>query len=132
NGSVFLRFGDGQYGMAPDTGLGFTATYRVGNGSVGNVGHDAIGHVLLAGHDIVAVRNPLAAAAGVDAEDMEHIRQYAPFSVGTQERCVTAEDYGDAAAQVAGVRAARGTLRWTGSWDPAVGSGHPVVTPAPA
>src|SRR5437588_178124 len=52
NGSVFVRFGDGQYGMAPEAGLGFTATYRVGNGRVGNVGHDAISHVLMAGPDI--------------------------------------------------------------------------------
>jgi hypothetical protein len=77
------------------------------------------------------VRNPLAAAGGVDAEDMEHIRQYAPFQFATQERCVTSEDYGGAAAQVAGVRAARGTLRWTGSWYTAFVSVDPVVTLAP-
>jgi hypothetical protein len=131
NGSTFLRFGDGTYGVAPEAGLAFTATYRVGNGRIGNVGHDAIGHVLIAGHDIVAVRNPLAAAGGVDPEDMEHIRQYAPFAFESQERCVTAEDYGDAAAQVNGVRAARGTLRWTGSWYTAFVSVDPVVTLAP-
>jgi hypothetical protein len=131
NGSVFLRFGDGQYGMAPEAGLAFTATYRVGNGSVGNVGHDALSHVLLAGQGIVQVRNPLGAAGGVDPEDMEHIRQYAPFAFESQERCVTADDYGDAAAQVSGVREARGTLRWTGSWYTAFVSVDPVVTLAP-
>jgi hypothetical protein len=131
NGSVFLRFGDGQYGVAPDTGLAFTATYRVGNGSVGNVGRDALSHVLLAGQGIVQVRNPLGAAGGVDPEDMEHIRQYAPFAFESQERCVTADDYGDAAAQVSGVREARGTLRWTGSWYTAFVSVDPVVTLAP-
>jgi hypothetical protein len=131
NGTAFLRFGDGKYGVAPEAGLAFTATYRVGNGRVGNVGHDVISHVLLAGPDIVAVRNPLAAAGGADPEEMEHIRQYAPFAFQSQERCVTAEDYGDAAAQVNGVRAARGTLRWTGSWYTAFVSVDPVVTLAP-
>jgi hypothetical protein len=131
NGAAFLRFGDGQYGVAPETGLGFTATYRVGNGTAGNVGQDVIGHVVLAGHDIVQVRNPLAAAGGVDPETMEHTRQYAPFAFETQERCVTADDYGDAAEQVAGVHEARGTLRWTGSWYTAFVSVDPVVTLAP-
>ena len=131
NGAAFLRFGDGQYGEAPETGLAFTAIYRVGNGSAGNVGHDVIDHVVLAGHDIAQVRNPLAAAGGVDPETMEHIRQYAPFAFETQERCVTAGDYGDAAEQVAGVREARGTLRWTGSWYTAFVSVDPVVTLAP-
>jgi hypothetical protein len=116
NGSVFLRFGDGQYGMAPDAGMTFSASYRVGNGAVGNIGRDTLSHVLLAGNGISQLRNPLAAAGGVDPEDMEHIRQYAPFAFANQERCVTADDYGHAAAQLEGVREARGTLRWTGSW----------------
>jgi hypothetical protein len=135
NGSVFLRFGDGQYGMAPDAGMSFSASYRVGNGTVGNVGRDTLGHVLLAGNGVTQVRNPLAAAGGVDPEDMEHIRQYAPFAFATQERCVTADDYGQAAAQLEGIREARGTLRWTGSWytafvsvDPAGALAKPLVT----
>ena len=48
---------------------------------------------------ISAVRNPLAAAGGVDPENMNHIVQYAPFSYQNQLRCVTEADYGDAAAQ---------------------------------
>ena len=137
NGSVFLRFGDGQYGMAPDPGMAFSASYRVGNGTAGNIGRDTLGHVLLAGNGIGEVRNPLAAAGGVDPEDMEHIRQYAPFAFATQERCVTADDYGQAAAQLEGIREARGTLRWTGSWytafvsvDPASALAKPPVTNA--
>jgi hypothetical protein len=134
DGSVFLRFGDGQYGMAPDHGLSFSATYRVGNGSSGNIGRDSLGHIvvpqnfapLLTG--ISAVRNPLAASGGVDPEDMEHIVQYAPFSYETQERCVTEADYGQAAAQSTAIREARGTLRWTGGWYTAFISIDPVTT----
>lgn len=122
NGSAFLRFGDNQYGQAPETGLSFLATYRIGNGAIGNIGRDSLGHVVLPPvftsppDSISSVRNPLAAAGGVDAEDMNHIVQYAPFSYQSQLRCVTASDYGQAATQSKAIREARGTLRWTGSW----------------
>lgn len=122
NGSAFLRFGDDRYGQAPEAGLSFSATYRVGNGSIGNIGRDSIGHVLLSPafvsppDSISSVRNPLAATGGVDPEDVGHIVQYAPFSYQSQLRCVTEADYGEAASQSKAIREARGTLRWTGSW----------------
>ena len=116
NGSVFLRFGDGQYGAAPDPELQFTANYRIGNGSVGNVGHDTIAHMIFDPEKIQTVRNLLAAAGGIDPESMEHIRQYAPFAYQTQERCVTEDDYGMMTAQFPDILQARGTMRWTGSW----------------
>jgi len=137
DGSAFLRFGDGQYGQAPEAGLAFAASYRVGNGSSGNIGRDSLGHVVLPPAftsppgTISAVRNPLDAGGGIDPEDMGHITQYAPFSYQTQVRCVTEADYGDAAAQIAGVREARGTLRWTGSWYTAFVSVDPVSTLTP-
>jgi len=130
--SVHLRFGDGTYGLAPETGLSFAATYRTGNGTEGNVGREALAHVLFSGPGIAGVRNPLAAAGGTDPEAMEHIRQVAPFAFQTQERCVTADDYGTLAALVPGVREAKGTVRWTGSWYSAFTSIDPqgVWTPA--
>jgi len=137
DGSVFLRFGDGQYGAAPDTGVSFLATYRIGNGGSGNIGHDSLAHMVVPQNflppltGISAVRNPLAGTGGVDPEDMEHIVQYAPFSYETQERCVTEADYGQAAAQSTAVREARGTLRWTGSWYSAFVSIDPVATITP-
>jgi hypothetical protein len=134
DGTAFLRFGDNQYGQAPDAGLNFIASYRVGNGSTGNIGRDSLGHVLL-GPDfasppgiISAVRNPLPAAGGIDPEDMNHIVQYAPFSYESQVRCVTEDDYGNAAAQLSTTREARGTLRWTGSWYTAFVSIDPNAT----
>ncbi len=134
DGTAFLRFGDDQYGEAPNAGLTFTATYRVGNSSAGNIGRDSLGHLII-GPDfssppgtIVSVRNPLAAAGGGDAESMSHIVQYAPFSYETQLRCVTEADYGDAASQLPGIHEARGTLRWTGSWYTAFVSVDPVAT----
>ncbi len=134
NGSAFLRFGDNQYGQAPDAGLSFSATYRVGNGTIGNIGRDSLGHVVLPPtfvsppDSISSVRNPLAAAGGVDPEDMGHIIQYAPFSYQSQLRCVTEADYGQAAIQSKAIREARGTLRWTGSWYTAFVSIDPATT----
>jgi hypothetical protein len=126
NGIANLRFGDGTYGASPDPGLGFTATYRTGNGTAGNVGHDSLAHVLLNQPAIIRVRNPLAAACGVDPETPLHIQQYAPYSFETQLRCVTAADYTAMADTLAGVEQALGTLRWTGSWYTAFVSVEPV------
>jgi hypothetical protein len=127
DGSVFLRFGDGQYGAVPDSGLAFSTNYRIGNGSVGNIGRDALAHVVFAASAIRSITNPLPAAGGTDPEDMQHIRQTAPFAFQTQQRCVTADDYGVMAAQVPGVSQARGSLRWTGSWYTAFVSLEPVA-----
>ena len=114
--SVHLRFGDNVYGRSPEMGLGFTATYRTGNGAAGNVGRDTLAHVLFALPGVSGVRNPLAAAGGVDPETNLHIQQYAPFSFQSQLRCVTAADYGTMTEAMAGVEQAQGTMRWTGSW----------------
>lgn len=129
-GAAFLRFGDDQYGMAPEPGMDFQVRYRVGNGTAGNIGRDSLGHILTSVQGVGQVRNPLAAAGGVDAETSDHIRQVAPYAFRTQLRAVTEDDYGVMAEQNSAIREARGTLRWTGSWytafvsiDPADSSG---------
>lgn len=136
DGTAFLRFGDGRYGTAPEPGLSFSARYRVGNGSRGNIGRDALAHVVLPDgfahplDGIVGVRNPLPGIGGVDPESMEHIRRFAPFAYATQRRCVTEADYGQMTTQLTGGLQARGTLRWTGSWYTAFVSIDPSrVTP---
>ena len=125
--SVHLRFGDGAYGAAPVSGVSFAALYRTGNGSSGNVGREALAHLLFGKPGISGVRNPLAAAGGTDAETMEHIRQVAPYNFESQLRCVTASDYGTMAALVPGVAEAKGTMRWTGSWYTAFVSVEPTA-----
>jgi len=115
-GAAFLRFGDGQYGMAPEQGMDFQVRYRVGNGTPGNIARDSLAHILTSVTGVTQVRNPLAAAGGVDPETMEHIRQQAPFAFLTQLRAVTEADYGTMAELDPAIREARGTLRWTGSW----------------
>ena len=127
DGTAHLRFGDGTYGAAPTAGVNFTACYRTGNGSAGNVGREALAHCLFQGAGITGVRNPLAAAGGVDPETMQHIVQVAPFAFQSQMRCVTAADYGAMAATLPGVSEAQGTIRWTGSWYSAFVSIDPTV-----
>jgi hypothetical protein len=114
--TVFLRFGDGQYGMSADAASSFQAFYRVGNGAAGNIGHDTLAHIVTDVLGIREIRNPLPARGGRDAETMEHIRQRAPFAFRSQQRAVTEDDYGIQAQNDPAIREARGTLRWTGSW----------------
>jgi predicted phage baseplate assembly protein len=112
-----LRFGDGTHGKRPDTGMAFAASYRVGNGTRGNVGAEAIAHVLMrVDLGIDEVRNPLAAAGGVEPEDVEEARRDAPHAFRTQERAVTPADYASAAERRPEVQRAAASFRWTGSW----------------
>ena len=119
NGTAGIRFGDDRYGAFPEPELKFDAIYRVGNGVSGNIGADTLKHVViggLPGEAIEKVRNPLAAVGGTDPEDIEVVRQRAPFAFRHQERAVTLEDYAEMARKHPQVQNAVGTFRWTGSW----------------
>ncbi|MBI3529357.1 MAG: putative baseplate assembly protein [Betaproteobacteria bacterium] len=117
DGLALLRFGDDRHGRRPDEGTVFTATYRVGNGMAGNVGADAIAHIVtnVAGV-FTEVTNPLPAVGGIDPENIEAARRDAPQAFRTQERAVTVADYAAAAERRADVQRAAATFRWTGSW----------------
>jgi hypothetical protein len=116
DGETRVRFGDGISGMQPPRGTEFTAAYRVGNGATGNVPAESIDRLREAESGIDAVRNPLPATGGTEPEPTEQVRRIAPQAYRIQERAVTANDYGNAAGEVAGVQRAACRLRWTGSW----------------
>jgi hypothetical protein len=117
DGSSWLRFGDDVHGRRPNAGEAFTAEYRVGNGRIGNVGADALAHVVGTGLNIARVRNPLPARGGEDPETLDHVREFAPQAFRTQERAVTERDYADVTErETASVQHAQATFRWTGSW----------------
>jgi hypothetical protein len=120
-----LRFGDGACGRALETGAAFVATYRIGNGRAGQVGAEAIFHVVVVGFSdvITGVRNPLPSVGAVDPETTAEVKMFAPGSFRKEiERAVTAEDYGTLAQYVRyperdpHVQSASGALRWNGSW----------------
>ena len=134
DGTTSLRFGDNLNGAQPDPGMYFSADYRVGNGTAGNVGAESIAHVLALDARITGVINPLSATGGIDPETADQIRRRAPQQYQTQERAVTAADYVARANQFAGVERTAANFRWTGSWhtvfitvDP-VGGGAPSST----
>jgi hypothetical protein len=116
DGAAALRFGDDQHGMRPPPGTNFEASYRVGNGARGNVGAEAIAHIITHETAITGVRNPSPARGGVEAESIEHVRQSAPFAFRTQERAVTPADYAAVSERHSQVQRAAATFRWTGSW----------------
>ncbi|MEU3526458.1 putative baseplate assembly protein [Streptomyces sp. NPDC038707] len=122
DGRLALRFGDGRHGAAPAPGARLTVRYRVGGGSAGNVGAEAISHLVVAGGDpgepvpAATVRNPLPATGGTEPEPLELVRQLAPLELRrTRLRAVTAADYAALASAVPGVQRAAADLRWTGS-----------------
>lgn len=116
DGRAILRFGDDDHGRRPNPGTVFTATYRIGNGTAGNVGADTIAHIVSSTGAFTMVTNPMPAAGGVEPEDLEAARRDAPQAFRTQERAVTAADYAAAAERRVEVQRAAATFRWTGSW----------------
>jgi hypothetical protein len=119
DGRASLRFGDAAHGLRPKTGTQFTAIYRIGNGSAGNVGGGSIVHIVASQADLAAidsVRNPLPAAGGIEAETPDDVRRNAPEAFRRQQRAVTPEDYAEVTERYRGVQRAAATTRWTGSW----------------
>ncbi|MEI2579934.1 putative baseplate assembly protein [Scytonema sp. PRP1] len=121
NGLTKLRFGDDKNGLRPNAGTSFSATYRVGNGSIGNVAAEAIAHIvvnplIIDPTSIKECKNPLPAKGGVNPETIEEVRQNAPSAFRTQQRAVTPEDYAAVAQRHPEVQRAAATFRWTGSW----------------
>ena len=124
DGVARLRFGDGVTGRAPSTQDAYTATYRVGGGSRGNVGAGQLtqwltradGSPSFPSGATVTVWNPLPASGGTDPEDLDGVRQVAPSAFRTQLRAVTSADHAATAQQVGGVQRSVARRRWTGSW----------------
>src|SRR5271165_2690789 len=115
NGAAYLRFGDDTNGMRPISLTQFTASYRIGNGTAGNVGADSL--INVAGDPrIESCTNPLPASGGIDPETTAQIRRRAPQAFLTQERAITMTDYANVTMQNPQVEDAYATLRWTGSW----------------
>lgn len=121
NGIAHLRFGDGELGRAPDVGGTFTATYRSGCGTHGNVGAEAINRLILKQETLsgvsITVRNPLPAQGGIDPEPVAQAKLLAPAAFRDQlERAITAADYAALAALNPKLQNAAAQLEWTGSW----------------
>ncbi len=121
DGFAHLHFGDGELGRIPEAGTKFHAKYRVGNGLRGNVGAEAISHIV--SHKTrfsgltLQPRNPFAVYGGTDPEPLAEIKLFAPHAFRTDlQRAITADDYARLAERNPKIQHAAATLRWTGSW----------------
>ena len=115
-----LRFGDNVHGRAPSAGSQFFASYRVGSGTMGNVGANALTRIVLRSADVDGLRatNPLPASGGVGAESTDDIRRRAPRAMRAGlERAIIPSDYARLAQSDPEVQGAAAMLRWTGSRD---------------
>jgi len=126
-GRAHVRFGDGDAGRAVETGMVFTARYRVGNGRAGLVGPDAITRAVFRRNPvnglIKAVRNPLPSTGAVEPEPIAEVKMQAPTAFRKDlQRAVTAADYATLARYTrfpvrnARVQNAAASLAWSGSW----------------
>ena len=107
NGYTFIQFGDGISGRIPPSGAVIYSSYRVGQGTAGNVGAGSITTVLgtIDGVAIPAVTVTQAAATsgGTDAESTDSIRVNAPLAIRSLNRAVSLQDYANLAVQVPGI-----------------------------
>jgi predicted phage baseplate assembly protein len=102
-----------------------SASYRLGNGAVGNAEVEAINALVwvppaearaAAPTVVTGVRNPLAVAGGIDPETTAAAKLAIPGAFrDAQPRALSADDYSSLAAAVTGVRRAAAQLRFSGA-----------------
>ena len=129
DGGALLRFGTRLHGMAPVSDTVFQASYRIGNGTAGNIGADALA-LVAAPSAPYSCRTPYEPGDRVNHKSASGKRRHQDpqrrslrsanwrRSHSVQERAVTPQDYGTHGAQEVdpSLSQALGTFRWTGSW----------------
>jgi hypothetical protein len=122
-GEAWLRFGDDECGLKPEAASAFLASYRIGNGTSGNVGAESIAHMVCRREKIsgagLTIRNPLPASGGLDAEPIAEAKLFAPSAFRDRlMRAVIADDYAALAEREfkTWIEHAAAVLAWTGSW----------------
>lgn len=94
SGRYYIVFGDGVNGRIPASGTNnIRCTYRVGGGAEGNIPADTIKELVSDLDYVEAVSNSSAASGGADPETIAHARKFAPASLRSLERAVSAGDY---------------------------------------
>jgi hypothetical protein len=129
-GIAHIRFGDGELGRQPEPSSQFEACYRIGNGSSGNVGANAIRYVGFYANPLSGISmqasNPFPAQGGAAPESNAEVKLLAPQAFRQRlERAITADDYARLAERDPrrvdrrnlDVHAAAASVRWTGAWN---------------
>lgn len=108
-GITWVEFGDDVNGRVPVSGAQLQVTYRVADGSNGNVGAGTLTQlttpVVVDGvtQQVEQVTNTTVAVNGSDPETIESIRKNAPRSLTAITRAVTVDDFAALARRVTGV-----------------------------
>jgi Baseplate J-like protein len=112
NGITTVHFGDGVNGARPSGPI--IARYRIGSGSA----QPPAGSLTVIANPVPglrALRNPVQAGGGADPDPPDQIRTYAPRSVLTFNRAVSAEDFEAIAASVANGNRVSAVWAWDGA-----------------
>ncbi|MDI6104127.1 hypothetical protein QLQ12_36600 [Actinoplanes sp. NEAU-A12] len=112
-GASTVIFGDSVRGARLPSGAAVVARYRFGAGAA-TPPAGGITQLARPVKGITAVRNPVAASGGDDAQPAERVRTYAPRSALLFGRAVSIQDMEALAAGQPGVRAVQ--AQW--AWDP--------------
>jgi len=134
NDATTVAFGSGARGAVPLAGSQIRARYRIGLGSLGNVGPDTLTVFITAVPEVKAITNPFAARGGAERESTEEAKVSGPGSVIAQERAVTLQDYELLAKGFAGVGKAKARVGLRGGYKVVqvyVAPENPQVVPPP-
>lgn len=108
-----VMFGDGVYGARlPTGGANVVADYRFGSGASA----PGTGELTVIGDpqpNLKALRNPVAVGGGADPDPPEQLKGYAPRTVLTFGRAISAYDYEAMAAEAPGVARAQAEWAWS-------------------
>ncbi len=112
DGNSEIRFGDGVRGARPATGVdNVRATYRYGAGAA-TPPPDSIHQSVRAPRTLAAVRGPVAAVGGADADSPDDLRTLAPASALTIGRAVSIGDFVALARSYPGIVNAAAGWAW--------------------
>lgn len=100
SGRVSVVFGDNVNGKVPAPGAPIRAMYRVGGGSIGNVGPGQLTRIVTTIAPGVTVTNQASATGGADAETLAQIKVNAPRSLYSLRRAVTLDDYANLVVEI--------------------------------
>jgi hypothetical protein len=112
NNLTHVQFGDGVNGARLPSGVNnVVATYRYGSGAE-SPDPGTLTVILKSWPGLKSILNPVPPGGGADPDPPQQIKQYAPQSVLTFGRAVSADDYQVIAAQAPGVARARSYWTW--------------------
>ena len=104
---MFIHFGNGLSGRIPTKDTVIKAHYRVGGGTIGNVGLNTINSFVDKEYAGVTFKNTELYLRGEDVEDIEHAKLVAPRHFRNTGRAVTKQDFEDIVMSIRGVSKAK-------------------------